>query len=82
MPPLHPNLLMELGLTAGWNLNPEDAAAFAAAQQQVAVEAMREAQGGAGNPAGGAANPPMGNAPPPGGEAANPPPQPARPHQD
>ena len=34
-------------LSAGWNVNPEDAAAFAAAQQVVAAEqarAAREAQ--------------------------------------
>lgn len=36
---------------AGWNMNAEDAAAFAAAQQMQAAEAAREAQGGgAGQP--------------------------------
>lgn len=30
--------------SAGWNVNPEDAAAFAAAQQMQAAEAAREAQ--------------------------------------
>ena len=30
---------------AGWNMNPEDAAAFAAAQQMAAAEAAREAPG-------------------------------------
>lgn len=33
----------EARLTAGWNLNPEDAAAFAAAQQMAAAEAARDA---------------------------------------
>ncbi len=36
---------------AGWNMNAEDAAAFAAAQQMQAAEAAREAQrGGGGQP--------------------------------
>lgn len=41
---LHPPL-KGVFLCAGWNMNPEDAAAFAAAQQMAAAEAAREAPG-------------------------------------
>ena len=34
-------------LLPGWNFNPEDAAAFAAAQELMAAEAAAEAAGGA-----------------------------------
>ena len=33
-----------VSMSAGWNMNAEDAAAFAAAQQMQAAEAAREAQ--------------------------------------
>lgn len=36
--------LSTVSMSAGWNMNAEDAAAFAAAQQMQAAEAAREAQ--------------------------------------
>jgi hypothetical protein len=42
---LHDSPLTFLFTCAGWNMNPEDAAAFAAAQQMAAAEAAREAPG-------------------------------------
>ena len=40
-----------VSMCAGWNMNAEDAAAFAAAQQMQAAEAAREAQrAGGGQP--------------------------------
>ena len=40
-----------VSMSAGWNMNAEDAAAFAAAQQMQAAEAAREAQrAGGGQP--------------------------------
>jgi hypothetical protein len=46
MPGCTTPLLTFLFQCAGWNMNPEDAAAFAAAQQMAAAEAAREAPGG------------------------------------
>lgn len=39
-------LTVLLSSHAGWNMNPEDAAAFAAAQQMAAAEAARDNGGG------------------------------------